>query len=71
MALSWRAVGERLRQARVLRGLTVPDAAAALGVSPTTLRKIEAGHARHVVAGTVSRYADLLALPVHLPATDE
>jgi transcriptional regulator with XRE-family HTH domain len=58
-----REIGQRLRGARTLRGLSQSEVAAKVGLSFQQIQKYEAGHSR-VTAAKLNELAEVFALPV-------
>lgn len=58
-----REIGQRLRGARTLRGLSQSEVAAKVGLSFQQIQKYEAGHSR-VTAAKLNELAEIFALPV-------
>jgi transcriptional regulator with XRE-family HTH domain len=62
--LDWqlRELGEEYRQGRLRAGLTLKSLATAVGVSESTLRRIEAGKSRHTSPETLIRHGAALGM---------
>jgi transcriptional regulator with XRE-family HTH domain len=63
--------GARLRRVREEKGFTVPDLAAAVGVSPGAIRQLESGQVKNPAFSLGLRLADRLNVDPHYLAVGE